>query len=196
MKWHPRAVCCTALVIASMQFMVTASVCEAQGKTKRAGGDKAALFKAPEPKGEVAATEPPPASDSLAPPTFFVHRASPANTIGNSTYLDHPLINGDSTAIVVITPNFNPDGAGGQYNDHPIGVWYSNGRWAIFNQDMAPMAAGAAFNVWIADDVPGSRRRAVRRKRSSATASDSDDMWSAIRELQKEVKALAERPKP
>jgi hypothetical protein len=49
----------------------------------------------------------------------------------------------------MVTPNWNPGGAGGTYNDHPIGVWYHDAaqKWAVFNQDRASMPDGAAFNV-------------------------------------------------
>ena len=43
-----------------------------------------------------------------------------------------------------------PGGVGGLYHNHAIGVYYYGSRWAIFNQDMAPMPPGAAFNVWVA----------------------------------------------
>jgi len=83
-------------------------------------------------------------------PTVSVHTATPANTIGNWTSIDHPLTNNNPDAIVSITQNWNPGGILlGTYNDHPIGVWYHNGisRWAIFNQDIAAMPEGASFNV-------------------------------------------------
>jgi hypothetical protein len=83
----------------------------------------------------------------------FVHTATGANTVSNWTYIDHPLTNDNPNAMVLVTQNWNPGGAGGTYNDHPIGVWYSNGakKWAVFNQDLASMPDGAAFNVLIAD---------------------------------------------
>ena len=56
---------------------------------------------------------------------------------------------GNPDAVILVTPNWNPGGQGGLYHDHPIGVYYCLDRWAIFNQDMAPMPLGAAFNVWI-----------------------------------------------
>ena len=63
---------------------------------------------------------------------------------------DHPAATGKPGAVVLVTPNWNPGGVGGLYHDHPIGVYYYGNRWAIFNQDMAPMPPGASFNVWIA----------------------------------------------
>jgi hypothetical protein len=89
----------------------------------------------------------------LIPPTnaeVFVHTATTNNITGNSTYIDHPLINNNPNAILLITPNWNPGGVGGTYNDHTIGVWYSHGekKWAIFNQDnTSSMPKDAAFNV-------------------------------------------------
>lgn len=80
----------------------------------------------------------------------FCHRVTQQNLIGvNGTFIDHPAARGNPDAVILVTPNWNPGGQGGLYHDHPIGVYYCLDRWAIFNQDMAPMPPGAAFNVWI-----------------------------------------------
>jgi hypothetical protein len=81
----------------------------------------------------------------------FVHTANGANSSGNVTYIDNTLTNGNPDATVLITQNWNPGGGGGNYNSHPVGVWYSNSqdKWAVFNQDIAAMPIGAAFNVMI-----------------------------------------------
>ena len=81
----------------------------------------------------------------------FVHAATAANITENWTYIDHPLTNDNPNAIVLVTQNWNPGGTGGTYNNHPIGVWYAHGtkKWAVFNQDLAAMPVGAAFNVLI-----------------------------------------------
>jgi len=81
----------------------------------------------------------------------FVHQASAANTISHVTFIDHPLTNGNPTALVLVTPNYNPGGGGGTYNNHPIGVYYDvfSGKWAIFNQNLDPMPLNAAFNVYV-----------------------------------------------
>ena len=90
-----------------------------------------------------------PTQDGAAFDSAFVHRATPENISANSTYLDNPLTNNNPNVILYVTQNFNPEGKGGTYNDHPIGVWYDSDvqRWAIFNQDREPMPVGAAFNV-------------------------------------------------
>lgn len=85
----------------------------------------------------------------------FIHKAS-AQTIntnvcqgGNCTVIDHPLTNGDANAILIITPNWNAGLAPGVYNNHPIGVFFTGVNWVIFNQDIAAMPVGAAFNVLV-----------------------------------------------
>jgi len=85
------------------------------------------------------------------PGVHFVHVASPDNITSNWTYLDHPLLNGEDSAIFFVTQNWNPKNLSGTYNPKAIGVWYadSEGRWAIFNQDVTAMPEGAAFNVHI-----------------------------------------------
>jgi hypothetical protein len=87
----------------------------------------------------------PPASRS------FVHHAGPANTYGNTTYLNNPLTNGHPDAILLVTQNWNPGGGVGVYNDHSVGVLYNEDakKWALYNQDGAPIPDGAAFNIGV-----------------------------------------------
>jgi hypothetical protein len=80
----------------------------------------------------------------------FVHIATAANIYASyTTIIDNPLTNGNPNAIILVTPNDNPGNVGGINDPHPIGVIYSNGKWAIYNQDIAAMPIGAAFNVII-----------------------------------------------
>jgi hypothetical protein len=67
------------------------------------------------------------------------------------------MTNGDPDAIILVTPNLNPGGFGGVYNDHPIGVYYISTftKRIIFNEDSAAMPVGAAFNVIIPADGTG-----------------------------------------
>lgn len=80
----------------------------------------------------------------------FVHRATAGNTSGHITTVDHPLTNDDPYAPVFVTPNWNPGGSGGTYNNHSIGVYYATGRWRVFNQNFGAMPNNAAFNVLVA----------------------------------------------
>jgi hypothetical protein len=85
--------------------------------------------------------------------TTFVHTATGGNISSHITYIDHPQTNNRPDALVFVTQNWNPGGVGGTYNNAPIGVWYdaSAQKWAIFNQDFAPMPVNAAFNVLLAN---------------------------------------------
>ena len=79
----------------------------------------------------------------------FVHRAGPDNIQGHVTTIRRPGLDGNPEAMLLITSNWNPGGSGGVYNDHPVGVYYTGSQWAIFNQDLKPIPAGAAFNIEI-----------------------------------------------
>jgi hypothetical protein len=80
----------------------------------------------------------------------FVQTATVGNSAHDYTSIDNPLTNGNLGAIVFVTPNYNPGGGvGGTYDNHPIGVYYSFGRWTIFNQDGAAVPLNAAFNVLV-----------------------------------------------
>lgn len=85
--------------------------------------------------------------------TTFVHSATGGNISEHFTYIDHPQTNNRPNALVFVTQNWNPGGVGGTYNNASIGVWYdaSAQKWAIFNQDFAPMPVDAAFNILLAN---------------------------------------------
>ena len=97
------------------------------------------------------------AFEVAVPPTSgsFVHRAAQANTVGNATYLDDPLVNGEPDAEVSVTQNWNPGGGRGVYNDHPVGVLYDEDvdGWFVYNEDGARMPGGAAFNVAVSEET-------------------------------------------
>ena len=81
---------------------------------------------------------------------IFVHRATAANSAGDiSPSIDNALTNGHPNAILFATPNLNPGGVGGTYNNHNFGVYYDSGQWAVFNQDGVTIPVGAAFNVLV-----------------------------------------------
>jgi hypothetical protein len=85
----------------------------------------------------------------------FVHRATNANSRGDYTYLDDPRINGDPDAVVLVSST-------GPY-ERNIGVWFEprEKRWAIFNQDLAAVPAGAAFEVVVLPADEGFVHRAA-----------------------------------
>lgn len=86
------------------------------------------------------------ANDAQTP----VHVATAASVVGNVTYIDHPVANGNPLAQIVVTSNYNPGPIAGVH-DEKLGVFYSHSRarWGIYNEDRSPMPVGRAFNVAI-----------------------------------------------
>ena len=83
----------------------------------------------------------------------FLHQATASNTTGDHTVINSSFTNGKTGEIVFVTPNFNPAGKGGVYEDHNIGVFYGNGKWAIFNEDGKAMLNQPAFDVLASSPV-------------------------------------------
>lgn len=87
--------------------------------------------------------------------TSFTHVVTAANTgcgFNQCSYIDHPLTNNNPNAVLFVTQTRMVNGAAtADFNAHPVGVWYAGaqGKWAIFNEDLAAMTAGAAFSVHV-----------------------------------------------
>jgi hypothetical protein len=97
--------------------------------------------------------------------TAFVHRATPENSRGDYTYLDDPSLNGDPNAVVLAAPiPGRGERADSSAYGHNVGVWYEpeRERWAIFNQDLAAVPAGSAFEVAVPRAEEGFVHRAAR----------------------------------
>lgn len=80
--------------------------------------------------------------------TMFIHTATAANISGNVTYLDHPYLNGNPNAKIVVSHNWENSG---QLNEITQGVWYDNSlsKWAIYNEDITNMVVNTSYNVYI-----------------------------------------------
>jgi hypothetical protein len=93
----------------------------------------------------------------------FVHRATGANSRGDYTYIGHPRIDGDPDAVVLAEPSPGRGDDGGAAYGRNIGVWYEpqEQRWAIFNQDLAAVPAGSAFEVVVPPADEGFVHRAA-----------------------------------
>jgi serralysin len=76
----------------------------------------------------------------------FTHTATRANISCNSdcTVLDVPELNNNPSAILLATPILEKRV---NLNSHPIGIYYFENQWRIFNLDQKTMPAGASFNV-------------------------------------------------
>lgn len=81
----------------------------------------------------------------------FIHTSTISNTGGDRTLIDHPLLNGNPDAVIIVQHNWNPHGLlNGTYDSIPIGVYYNGSNWAVYHQDGTDMPAGLSFNVLIA----------------------------------------------
>lgn len=92
--------------------------------------------------------------------TAYQHTATPANSSGNATVLDHPLLNGNADAIIFILPVWERTTESytcGNFAQN-VGVKYNEGtkKWAIVNQNLTqsilpnpPMPPKQAFNVLV-----------------------------------------------
>jgi hypothetical protein len=95
--------------------------------------------------------------------TDIVQRAEASNVDANSTYVDDLLTNGNPDAMLLVTRARGPGDAA--FYAHEIGVWYDayrdGGRWAVFNQDRAPMQEGSTFDVALLEGPDGFVHRAT-----------------------------------
>ncbi len=85
--------------------------------------------------------------------TAFIHTATPSNVTGNYTRINHPALNGNPNAVPIVKPRWNFE----DYHEATranVGVWYTGGRWYIFNQDGSAMPQSATFNVLVPTQSP------------------------------------------
>lgn len=73
------------------------------------------------------------------------HTATTANTHGHITTIDNTATNGKPNAVLIVSQNY------GTYNANEIGVWYSGGKWKIFNENRAAMPLKNVFNILVID---------------------------------------------
>ncbi|MEP7117980.1 MAG: hypothetical protein ABI880_10380 [Acidobacteriota bacterium] len=78
----------------------------------------------------------------------FQHTVTVSNASGNLSFLDHPLLNGQPSAMVLVTHVFGP---GSNVYVPAVGVYYDvvAARWAIYREDVAAMPVNAKFNVLV-----------------------------------------------
>ncbi|KFE64853.1 DUF7452 domain-containing protein [Hyalangium minutum] len=69
----------------------------------------------------------------------------PSSTTGHTAVIDHPLLNGNPSAMIIITKNWS---AAAIYNNSPASVYYDGTKWRVYFDDFKPIA-GMAFNVEI-----------------------------------------------
>ncbi|MCW9036526.1 T9SS type A sorting domain-containing protein [Altibacter sp.] len=89
---------------------------------------------------------------AFAQPHMFVHTANAGNIASAVTYIDHPGLNNNPTAKILVTHNWNPSNGTGVYNDKKTGAFYSTtqNKWCVFNEDNSAMQPDVSFNIYIA----------------------------------------------
>jgi hypothetical protein len=76
----------------------------------------------------------------------FVHRASSSNTDQHITIINHAKTDNKANVKVFVTPRYE------KTNAHPVGVWYSQNKWKIYNENRKAIPIGMAFNVLVMPD--------------------------------------------
>lgn len=99
-----------------------------------------------------------------------LHIATNSNTNGSVTRLDHPLLNGNIDAIIIVTPLQRQ--AAQLLPLSPLGVAYDGERWSIVCINGSSIPLGASFSVLM---FPGSHRNLcfVHRCTSTNTIANS-----------------------
>ena len=79
---------------------------------------------------------------------YFNHISSVANSSGNFTTFSDSWLDGDSTALCLVTAKYNPNDV---YSNFNYGVFYYSGtNWALYNEDGGTsIPDGASYNVVI-----------------------------------------------
>ncbi len=84
----------------------------------------------------------------------FVHLSTGANIVSGRSVIDHPFLNGNPNARVMVTQARNDELLYGGENDYAVAPRYddsvSGGRWSIFNTSGVTIDDGLAFHVVVA----------------------------------------------
>lgn len=85
------------------------------------------------------------ASTTVYGQQIITHTTTTDNTKGHITTIDNAATNGNPKAVLIVTQQF------GVYNTNETGVWYSGGKWKIFNENRSAMPIRNAFNIVVLD---------------------------------------------
>lgn len=88
----------------------------------------------------------------IAQDAMFVHTATAGTIVADLSYIDHPDLNGNPNAKLLVSHSWNPPGSSGIYNDFTTGVYYSasESKWGVYNESAASMVEDSSYNVYIA----------------------------------------------
>ena len=77
----------------------------------------------------------------------MMHKVTSSNRSGHISYINNTRWNNNPNVKLLITQS----GAGTK-NPNPVGIYYTSGKWAIYNQNMKPLPKGAFFYVYECQD--------------------------------------------
>lgn len=94
---------------------------------------------------------------ALAQDPLFVHTATVANTSFAVTYIDHPDLNGNPDAKIIMNHNWNPPGSSGVFNDNVTSLYYdpAESKWTIYTEDLSDIIIGSSYNVYVVQGNSG-----------------------------------------
>lgn len=117
-----------------------------------------------------AGTTPTATTGGNTPTGVFRVTATASNSVSDFTVIDNPLTNGSSGLVLYVTANYQPNSI---YDNHPLGVFYiaSQGKWAIFHEDLANYTPNASYNVYVQSVVASTTITTFIVKAPSATSS-------------------------
>jgi hypothetical protein len=102
----------------------------------------------------------------------YRHTATASDIVGAYTIIDNSVTNNNPNAAVEVTQEFTT-----LYNPHEVGAFYTGSRWAIFNEDGAPMPVGASFDLSVGQALKTSYQQVFAH---TATASNTSGNVSQL----------------
>jgi len=80
----------------------------------------------------------------------FIHTTTASNISTVSSFIDHPSLNNNPSARILVSHSWDGDGTG-NYNTKNTGIWYSTveEKWAVYNEDLTNMAESMSFNIYV-----------------------------------------------
>lgn len=109
----------------------------------------------------------------------WIFTADSSNSSGNYAWIDHPAINGDSSAIIFVNDVWNVNGTPkGVYNLNTIGVFYNKAKkkWCIFHQDQTQdMVKNSSYSIVIPEKSSSIIRMVHRSKAANVVG-----LWTEI----------------
>ncbi|MEL6810870.1 MAG: T9SS type A sorting domain-containing protein [Bacteroidota bacterium] len=90
---------------------------------------------------------------AIAQNQMFVHTATAGNIASDASFIDHPDLNNNPDAELIVVHNWNPPGTGGVYNTNETGLFYNEPAqsWMVYNENGSNMIVGSSYNIYIGE---------------------------------------------